>query len=241
MDTVEIAVNLWTVPADHVGFQVLKDNKPASNVNVTVVSKDVVPRQVSHTTDESGIALFDYWELTGTDPSQSADPEKFKTIPWLFMAFQNDSEYGVWKDDVKFALEQSYSYALKKYDKVPTFFLKLELRDIVGVEVWSRVVAVVEEVAAKFSGLNVTEISGQNSRFITVKFQPPVHQSPIVINWSAVWFILEVLAVVLFLVVLRWTFGEVGAMIVGGGAILLAFMLLGGLAGVKGKERERYE
>lgn len=183
-----------------------------------------MPLTFTETIDISGRALFKASEII----PQPITPEAFKKIPWLLTAYMEDSEYGVWKDQAFFELGKAYSYALKRYEKVPTFFIKIQLRDIIGAEHFSNLVAEVEKKALETAGLEVVKIKGQGTRTVEVQFKPPWHESPIVISWAAVWFILKIMtvaaAIIAVLVVLKWTFGRVTPAIVGAG--LAAFVII---------------
>ena len=217
-----LTVKAWSVPSNVVAFTILKDGEPAAGSKVNLITKGAVPQRFEATADAEGRALF-----TDIVP---VTPEAFKQIPWLLTAYLEESEYAVWKDQAYFELGQEYEFKLKKYVKAPTFFVKLQLRDIIGVEHFSNFIAEIEKKALETAGLEVVKISGQGTKTVEVQFRPPWHSSPLVISWTAVWFILKVMAVaaaiIAILVVLKWTFGAVKRAGVGLGIVALVLLLL---------------
>lgn len=215
-----LTVEVSEIPSDAVTFIILKDGEPAVGAKVNLFTKAVVPQRFEAITDTSGRAVF-----TGIVP---VTPEAFKEIPWLMMAYIEESEYAVWKDQAYFELGGEYNFKLQKYSEAPTFFIKIQLRDVIGVEHFSNFIAGVQEKALETAGLEVVKIKGQGTRTVEVQFKPQWHSSPIVISWTAVWFIAKVLtvalAIIAVLVVLRWTFGKVGAAAAGFGILLLILL-----------------
>lgn len=190
------------------------------------MTKGVVPLTFSKTADETGTVRYGKEELV-----PAIGEAIFNKIPWLFMANISDSEYAIWKDQAFFELGEVYDFKLKKYKEAPTFFLKIQLRDIIGAEIFSNFVIEVEKAALAAAGLEVVKIKGQGTRTVEIQFRPPWHSSALVIDWVTVWFCVKVLtvatAIIAILVVSKWTFGEVGAGIAGGigiGIILLALL-----------------
>lgn len=232
-------IPLWTIPETEVHFSILKNGEPAVpavGAKVTLCTKGVVPATFTKTVDMDGIATFKAGEIV---PEIGAKPEVFKQIPWLLTAYMEDSEFGTWKDQAFFELGKAHTFVLKKYEKVPTFFIKIELRDIIGVEHFSNLVAEIEKRALETAGLEVVKVKGQGTRTVEVQFKPPWHESPIVIAWATVWFILKVLtvaaAIIAVLVVLKWTFGRVTPAVVGAGLGAVALLALAALAPKKPK------
>ena len=217
-----LTIKAWSVPSNVVAFTILKDGEPAVGGKVNLFTKGAVPQRFEATADAEGRALF-----TDIVP---VTPEAFKQIPWLLTAYIEESEYAVWKDQAYFELGQEYEFKLKKYKEAPTFFVKLQLRDIIGVEHFSNFIAEIEKKALETAGLEVVKVSGKGTRTVEVHFKPPWHSSPLVISWTAVWFILKVMAVaaavIAILVVLKWTFGEVARAGVGLGILALVLLLL---------------
>ena len=210
-----LTIKAWSVPSNVVAFTILKDGEPAVGAKVNLFTKGAVPQRFEATADVEGRALF-----TDIVP---VTPEAFKQIPWLLTAYIEESEYAVWKDQAYFELGQEYEFKLKKYKEAPTFFVKIQLRDIIGVEHFSNFIAEIEKKALETAGLEVVKVSGKGTRTVEVHFKPPWHSSPLVISWTAVWFIASILALIAFLMVLKWTFGEVR---VGLGLGILALVLL---------------
>lgn len=210
-----LTVKAWSVPSDTLEFNILKDGEPAVGAKVNLITKGAVPQRFEASADAEGRALF-----RNIVP---VTPEAFKQIPWLLTAYIEDSEYAVWKDQAYFELGQKYEFKLKKYKEAPTFIVKIQLRDIIGVEHFSNLITEIEKKALETAGLEVVKVSGKGTRTVAVQFRPPWHSSPLVISWTAIWFIASVLAVIAFLLVLKWTFSEVR---VGLGLGILAAVLL---------------
>lgn len=217
-----LTVKAWSVPSNTVAFTILKDDEPAVGAKVNLITKAAIPQRFEATADAEGRALF-----TNIVP---VTPEAFKKIPWLLTAYIEESEYAVWKDQAYFELGQEYEFKLKKYKEAPVFFVKLKLRDIIGVEHFSNFITEIEKKALETAGLEVVKVKGQGTRTVEVQFKPPWHSSPLVISWTAVWFIAKVLvaaaAIIAVLVVLTWSFGEVARAGVGLGILILALLLL---------------
>lgn len=210
----------WSLPTDTVSFTILKDGAPVAGAKVILITKGAIPQKFEVTADAEGRALF--------SRIVPVTPEAFKEIPWLLTAYQEESEYAVWKDQAYFELGQDYEFKLKKYKKAPTFLVKIQLRDVIGVEYFSNFIAGVETKALETAGLEVVKVSGQGTRTVEIQFKPPWHSSPLVISWAAVWFISKVLvvaaAIIAILVVLKWTLGEVKR--AGAGLAILGAVLL---------------
>ena len=217
-----LTVKAWSIPSNSVAFTILKDGEPAVGAKVNLITKSAVPQRFEATADADGRAVF-----TNIVP---LTPEAFKQVPWLLTAYLEDSEYAVWKDQAYFELGKEYNFKLKKYKEAPIFFTKIKLRDIIGAEHFSNFIAGVQAKALETAGLEVVKIKGQGTRTVEIQFKPPWHSSPLVISWAAVWFIAKVLtvaaAVIAILVVLKWTFGEVGLAGVGAGLGLVLLLVL---------------
>ncbi len=222
MEEKTLTAKVWSVPSDVVMFTILKDDIPAIGAKVILVTKGVAPQRFEETADANGRATF-----TNIAP---VSPEAFKQIPWLLTAYMEDSEYAVWKDQAYFELGEGYTFKLKKYKEAPTFFIKIKLRDVIGAEHFSNFIAGVQAKALETAGLEVVKIKGQGTRTIEIQFKPPWHSSPLVISWAAVWFIAKVLtvaaAIIAILVVLKWTFGEIGVKAAGAGLLVALLLLL---------------
>ncbi len=217
-----LAFEAWSVPSNTVAFIILKDGEPAAGAKVNLITKTAVPQRFEATADAEGRALF-----TDIVP---LSPEAFKKIPWLMTAYIEESEYAVWKDQAYFSLGQEYEFKLKKYKEAPVFFVKLKLRDIIGVEHFSNFITEIEKKALETAGLEIVKVKGQGTRTVEIQFKPPWHSSPIVISWTAVWFIAKVLvaaaAIIAILVVLSWKFGEIARAGVGLGIVAIVLLIL---------------
>jgi len=219
-------ITIRAVPPNNLAFKVVRNGNPVYGANVTLCSKGVLPTSFIRVTDPAGIVMFTAYDITdGNIP-----PQAVKEIPWLFMSNIPDSEFAYWKDNVKFDTGKFNLITLKEYTKVPTFWVKIQLRDIIGMELFSNLVAELEESALDWAGMEVIEVKGRGTRTVTVYFKPPFHESPVVVEWAAVWFILKVLAVagaiIAILVILKWSFGEAFAPVVGSIAILGLLLLI---------------
>ena len=146
------------------------------------------------------------------------------------MAYIDGSEYAIWKEQAFFELGKSYDFKLKKYKEAPTFFIKMQLRDIIGAELFSNFITEVEKTALTVAGLEIMKIKGQGTRTVEIQFKPPWHSSALVIDWVAVWFCVKVLtvaaAIIAILIVSKWSFGEVGAGIAGGLGMAVILLVL---------------
>jgi len=188
------------------------------------VTKGVIPLTFSKTADETGTVRYGAEELV-----PAIGEAIFNKIPWLFMANISNSEYAIWKEQAFFELGESYDFKLRKYKEAPTFFVKIQLRDIIGAELFSNFITEIEKTALTVAGLEIIKIKGQGTRTVEIQFKPPWHSSALVIDWVAVWFCVKVLtvaaAIIAILVVAKWSFGEVGAGIgLGLGVILLLLL-----------------
>lgn len=216
---------------------ILKDELPAVGAKVNLVTKGVIPARFTRTADADGTVIFSVDDIL---PSP-VTPEAFKKIPWLFMAYIDNSEHGIWKDQAFFELGKSYTFKLKKYKEVPTFFVKMQLRNIIGAELFSNLVTEVEKTALESAGLEVIKVKGQGTRTVEIQFKPPWHGSPLVIEWAEAWFCIKVLtvaaAIIAILVVSKWSFGEVGVGVAGGlGMAIIILALLSAPKVVKRRE-----
>lgn len=189
------------------------------------MTKGVIPLTFSKTIGETGKVIFRAEELV-----PDIGVALFDKIPWLFVAYIDGSEYGIWKDQASFELGKVYTFKLKKYKKAPTFFIKLELKDVIGAEMFSNFIAEIEKAALTTAGLKVIKVTGQGTRNIEVQFQPPWQSGSIVIDWVAVWFCIKVLtiaaSIIAILVVAKWSFGEVGAGVAGGIGVGIVLLIL---------------
>jgi len=190
------------------------------------VTKGVIPLTFSKTADETGTVRYRKEELV-----PAIGEAIFNKIPWLFMAYIDNSEYAIWEEQAFFELGEVYDFKLKKYKESPTFFIKIQLKDVIGAELFSNFITEVEKSALTIAGLEVVKIKGQGTRTVEVQFRPPWQPGSIVIDWVAIWFILKVMAVataiIAILVVAKWSFGEVGVGIAGGlGVAIVLFLLL---------------
>ena len=213
-----LTINAWSVPSDTLSLTILKDGEPAAGAKVSLITKGAIPKRFEVTADDEGRALF-----RGIAP---VTPAAFKEIPWLMTAYLEESEYAVWKDQAYFELGQDYDFNLKKYKEAPTFFVKINLRDIIGVEHFSNFLTEIHKKALETAGLEIVKISGKGSKTVEIQFKPPWHSSPLVISWTAVWFIASILTLIAFLVVLKWTFGEVTRLGLGLAALAAVLLLL---------------
>jgi len=211
-----LTVQVYSVPTDTLVFNILKDGEPAAGAKVSLITKAAVPQKFEATADAEGRALF-----TNIVP---VTPAAFKLIPWLLTAYIDGTEYAAWQDQAYFELGQEYEFKLKKYKEAPTFIVKIQLRDIIGVESFSNLVTQIETKALETAGLTVVKVSGKGTRTVEIQFKPPLHSSPLVISWTAIWFIASILALIAFLLVLKWTFGEVTR--AGAGLAVLAIAIL---------------
>jgi len=224
-------ITIRTVPSDVLAFRITdRDGNPIYGSNVTICTKGVLPASFKRVTDLAGIVQFSAYDLT----NGMVPPEAVKEIPWLFMAYLPDSDYAYWKDNVKFDTGILHMIKLKKYTKVPTFWIKIELRDLIGAELFSNFIAEIESSALEWAGMEIIEVKGKGTRIVTVSFKPPFHESPVVVEWAAIWFILKVLAVagaiIAVLYVLKWSFGEAFVPVVGGGILIALLVLLAATA-----------
>ena len=247
MEEKAITINLMgAIPEDSVAFRIFiqsgKAKILAPYAKVILCSKGVVPLTHEKTANIDGFVMFSVRDLM---PMQEIGipPEAFKAIPWLFFAYTEDTDLGFWTEVKGYELGKMYDYTLKVYKEAPTFFVKIELKDVIGAEFFSNLVAGFESEAIKMAGLKLISVEGQGTKAVTVKFQPPWHHSPIVIEWAAVWFIIKVLAlaaaIIAILVILKWTFGEVGAAVVVGAEALIFLFLLLPLLGKKKESKEK--
>lgn len=220
-----VRIGLSIAPEDELHFRIIKNDVPAAGANVTLVTKGVIPLTFSKTADETGIVRYRKEELV-----PAIGEAIFDKIPWLFMANISNSEYAIWKDQAFFELGEAYDFKLKKYKEAPTFFVKIQLRDIIGAELFSNFITEIEKTALTVSGLEVIKVKGQGTRTVEIQFRPPWHNSALVIDWVAVWFCVRVLtvaaAIIAILVVSKWSFGEIGAGIAGGIGIGVLLLIL---------------
>lgn len=247
MEEKTVIINLMgAIPEDSLAFRISFKSgaikRPAPYAKVILCTKGLIPLTYEKTANIDGFIMFNVEELIPM--GVGVTPEAFKTIPWLFFAYAEGTDLGFWTEVKGYELGKLYDYTLKVYKEAPTFFVKIELKDVIGAEFFSNLVASVESEAIKTAGLKLISIEGQGTKVVTVKFQPPWHHSPLVVEWAAVWFIIKVIAIagaiIAILVILKWTFGEAGAAVVIGAEVLIALLLLLPLLGKKkeGKEKE---
>jgi len=216
------------VPSDTISFKILKpDETPAAGATVELCPKDLpISMRYTKVADEQGKVNFTVYDICATIGVEACK-ELLKTKKWLFWAYINSSEFGVWKDDAVYELGKEYTYTLKKYTTAPEFFIKFELKDVFGAELWSNLITGVEQAALTISGLKVTNIEGQGTKTVTIHFNPPWSEhSPIAILFGATTNFIIAVAILLggiitLALVLRWSFGEVGGAILTGGALLV--------------------
>lgn len=231
----ERTLTIPLIPEDSIGFRIVKDREPVEGARVTLCTKGLIPVTFERTTDARGRALFSTYDLV----ADMIPPDTVKEIPWLFFANIPESDYAIWKDDVKFENEKLYTYTLKRYTKVPTFFIKIELRDIIGAEAFASIAAKIQEKALEWAGLEVVKVEGAGTRTVTIQFRPPWHSSPFVISWSAWWFCLSCLAIIYVLYMLKWSFGELAPVVTGLGIIAVIVIAAASLAKPAKKVAER--
>jgi len=193
-------------------FKILKDNKPLAGAKVTIMDKGLSPKTITKETDSEGVArfnIFDFILVYGIQVTLIGIPQ-----PWLILAYQPESPYGAWKDEVRLQWGKQQLYTLKHYTEVPTFYMKFTLKDIIGRDLFASVIAAIEQFMLGWAGFKVTKVKGQGTNSLTIYFQPPfTESSPIsVVGFAAIpaWQIALILLLVgiVFLVVLKWTFGE---------------------------------
>lgn len=220
-------ITIRTVPSDVVAFRITdRDGNPVYGANVILCTKGIIPTSHKRVTDLAGIVQFSAYELVHELP-----PETIKEIPWLFMADIPDSEYAYWKDDVKFETGVLHIIKLKKYKEVPTFWIKFELKDVIGRDLFASVLTQIESWILGWAGFEITEIKGAGTKTVTIYFKPPWHSSPFVFTLTATTgFILALIiffgGIILLLIVAKWTFGELAAAVGLGGIALLIIGLL---------------
>jgi len=215
-------ITVAMIPSDSVGFTVIYDGEPVEGAEVSLVTKGITPLKFTKITDSGGNVTWSYMELGVHQPGI------FHEIPWLSLAYFPESEYGFWEDNVKLELGSSYEIELNRFTEVPIFFVEIKLRDLVGVELFSKFVAGVETAALEHAGLTVTEVTGAGTTKVRVYFQPPWTEvgpevqgiwgpaaTPIIaISWlPTVRFILSVTAVAVVIMaivyVISWGFGSI--------------------------------
>ena len=222
---VSMIIPVGVIPEDSIGFKITRNGEPVEGANVTLCTKGLIPVSFSRVTDASGRVIFSIYDLI--DEYVPVPPEAIKDVPFLFMADIPDSEYGVWKDDVKFEGGKLYAFKLKRYTKVPTFFIKYELRETIGRDLFSDMITRVESWALGWAGFKVTKVEGVGTRFVTIHFQPPWSEhSPFAFALTAsitfvialIVFFVGIIAVIL---VLDWKFGEWAPAVAGLGLIVI--------------------
>jgi hypothetical protein len=135
--------------------------------------------------------------------------------PYLVLAYLDDTPYGAWNDGLTVKFGTAYTIPLKTYKVVPTFFLRFELRDVIGRDLFAQLVASIESFMISWAGFNVTKVEGVGTNAVTIYFQPRWRSaSPLAaIAWAGLVdfvkaLIILVVAIVIALVVLRFVFGE---------------------------------
>jgi len=210
------------VPATSIGIRILKDKEPVGGCEVCLTMKAPLPTSWTKVTNPDGVATFTAYELT----NGKIVPEAVSEIPFLVLAAIPESNYGVWEDEAKFKLGELATFTLKEYKEVPTFFVRYHLRDVIGRDLFASLVAKVEEWALGWAGFKVTKIEGVGTSEVTVWFQPPWHEAPLVVALLAskafiIAMVVLVVGIIAILVVLKWTFGEWAPPIVGLGLVVL--------------------
>ena len=231
------------LPEDSIAIKILKDSEVVEGANVVLTTKDLIPISHSKTTDSSGRAIFYIDDLI--PEVVPIPPEAINKIPFLFMADIPDSEYGVWEDGVKFEYGKIRTFKLKKYTKVPTFFIKYELRDTIGRDLFADMITRVESWALGWAGFEVTKVEGIGTKFVTIYFQPPWSESsPIALTLTAstafvialTVFFVGIIALVL---VLDWKFGELAPVVAGLGLLVILALAAAAVAKPAKKVVER--
>lgn len=207
------------IPEDIMRIKVIMPNgTPAYNCDVTLANKTGVPMAHTKNTGSNG-----YVDFTGTDLVPL-------DLSYLFFAYIDNSPHGYYIDN--FTTTNKFGniteIRLKEYTKPPELFLKIEMNQVVGSELFGEILSKITQASLQFSGLEVTKVTGEGTRIITIYFTPPWSTGSVHIVWSAVWFILSVLTLIGLLLVLKWTFGEAApAIAIGGiGAVLILGLLL---------------
>ena len=206
-------VNIGKLASDEIGVEVLYKDKPMEGATVSLMLKGPMPTLKTAKTDADGLAVFPVHNLFPPDvPIGCAE---LPYVKWNVMAFVDESPKGVIVDDMTLRCGETYTMKLKEYTKAPTFFLKFELRDVIGRDIFAKVLAEVEKWALGAAGFKVTKIEGEGTKVLTIYFQPPWRPgSPIpLISWLVVHpaitaFLLVILGLIILLIVLKWTFGE---------------------------------
>jgi hypothetical protein len=130
------------------------------------------------------------------------------------------------------------------YTSAPTFYLSIELRDIIGQDLWSNLATQLESFLLAWSGFTIVGTEGVGTKKVTIKFQPPWSEhSPIAIMFGATRNFIAALAILIIgivvtLVVLRISFGEVGGAVLAGGGLLILGVIALAFMRVKIPKRE---
>ncbi len=214
------------IPEDTMVFVARYPNgKVAPNTTIVLANKNGTTWAHQAITNVNGAAVFMGTDLIPLDVKGE----------WLLMAYMDGEAYGFVKDGFELAFGHQIEITLKEYKAAPEFEINIQLRDIIGTEIWSNLAVAVEKAALEYSGLKVTSIEGAGTKNLKIKFVPPWRLGSIHIYWSAVWFIFAILSLVVSIVVFKWTFGESAGAVasIGGGSLKVMGLVI--LAG-KGKK-----
>jgi len=218
MPQATVSVAVPEIPEEYVGVRVLLGGRPVSGATVSIISKGVVPVKLfEKTTDESGVAMFNVREMLEELLEMAVPDELLESIEeqdFLLFAYVDGSPYGYWKDDARFKLGEVKAVSLKEYARVPTFFVKFYLKDVVGAEVFSRILSAIEQqLLPRFAGVEVVKVEGEGTRELTIYFRPPFERGSIIIHFSAskgfvIGLTVLIVGIIGTLVLARWAFGE---------------------------------
>lgn len=219
--------------------------KPVVDCKVWLVSKGLSPLIWEKTTDQGGGVIYSAEEiLASIIPQPPPYPENVllgvEDMEFLLIAGKED--VGYIKDVLKFKLNKVYDFSMKKYTEAPRLFIKFDLKDVIGAELFSSLVGQIEAWILGQSGFEIVGIEGSGTKSVTVVFKPPfISHSPISIGWMAIppfikGLILLVISVIVLIIVLRWSFGEYGGVAFG-----LGFLFLFLILALSGRRKEQYE
>ncbi|MHC1594193.1 MAG: hypothetical protein ACXQT2_02675 [Methanotrichaceae archaeon] len=218
MPLATVSVVIPEIPEEYIGVRVLLGGRPVSGATVSIISKGVVPVKLfEKTTDESGVATFNVREMLEELLEMAVPDELLKAIEeqdFLLFAYVDGSPYGYWEDDARFKLGEVKNVSLKEYTQVPTFFVKFYLKDIIGAEVFSKILSAIEQqLLPRFAGVEVVKVEGEGTRELTIYFRPPFEHGSIVIHFTAskeflIAVIVLVAGILGAIALAKWAFGE---------------------------------
>ena len=224
-------VNVGKLASDEIGVEVLYEDKPVEGATVSLMLKVPMPTLKTAKTDADGLAVFPVGDLF--PPEVPIGCAELPYVKWNVMSFVDESPKGVVVDDVTLRCGETYTTKLKEYTEAPTFFLKFELKDVIGRDLFAKVLAEVEKWILGASGFKVTKIEGEGTKALTIYFQPPWRPgSPIpFISWLALHPNITALLLILYfilaiLIVVRWTFGEKAGEIIKKGLDILLLAII---------------